>query len=420
MYMEFRARACARAAAAMAVLACCVVGQTSLGDKRDFEVWHNVPFLQGHGPGYDALETPWRVRHHGRSPGTTRTSASARLPVYVADAGTSSETIHDHTWGSQYRPRANFDRCTSADGPRCLGLAEQYQNLKASSVRRTAGKGGGSLPAGKGHGSSAIVQLFREYRRVQPPLSSGATRQLPDDFRLLGLSSSDGAGSRQLPFTLEPPWEDHSYNLQLKGFARGLASTPGPTGEYRQLHPLITPPKAARTAPGAGRPPPPPLPPRPPPPPPSRKTPQLRKQPPPPPAPPPRRPSATVPNAATAKRYGWSSNNAVGQNALKRLNGHFSVQPPQNGWHKVTIQNGIWKNDDGVQWGIEAILPPGANQAGANPAIRYVAAQDCIYWQQGQCKSKSWAEDCELKVFGNGTHGVAHIRWLGEIYVREA
>ncbi len=417
--MAARARACARATAIMAVLTCCAVGQTSHASKRDFdvwdhkrdfEVWHNVPFLQGHGPGYDALETPWRVRHHGGSPGTTRTSASARLPLYVADGGTSSETIHDHTWGSQYRPRANFDRCTSADGPRCLGLAEEYENLKSSGVRKTAGKGGGSLPAGKGHGSSAVVQLFREYRHVQPPLSSGAIRQLPEDFRLLGLSSSDGAGSRQLAeVSVDPPWD---LRWKPKSFARGLASTPGPVGENGQLRPLITPPKGVRRAPGAGRPPPPP--PRPPPPPPpSRKTPQVRKQTPPPPPPRPR-PSATVANAATTKRYAWSSNNAVAQNALKRLNGRFSVQPPQNGWHQVTIQNGLWKNDDGVQWGIEAILP-----AGANPATRYVAAQDCIYWQQGQCKSKSWAEDCELKLFGNGTHGVARIRWLGEVYVRE-
>ena len=192
------ARACA-AAVAVTILACCVVGCTSGGSERDFEIWHNVPFLQGHGPGYDALETPWRVRQSGRSLGTTRTSTSARLPLYVADGGTSSETIHDHTWGSQYRPRANFNRCTSADGPRCLALAEEYENsIVASGVRKNAGKGGGSLPAGNGHGSSAIVQLFREYRHVKPPLSAGAAHQLPEDFRLLGLSSSEGAGSRQV------------------------------------------------------------------------------------------------------------------------------------------------------------------------------------------------------------------------------
>jgi hypothetical protein len=78
-----------------------------------------------------------------------------------------------------------------------LALAEEYENsIVASGVRKNAGKGGGSLPAGNGHGSSAIVQLFREYRHVKPPLSAGAVRQLPEDFRLLGLSSSEGAGSR--------------------------------------------------------------------------------------------------------------------------------------------------------------------------------------------------------------------------------
>lgn len=194
---DARSRACA-ASVVVTILACCVLGCTSGESERDFEIWHNVPFLQGHGPGYDALETPWRVRQSGRSLGTTRTSTSARLPLYVADGGTSSETIHDHTWGSQYRPRANFNRCTSADGPRCLALAEEYENLAASGVRKNAGKGGGSLPAGNGHGSSAIVQLFREYRHVKPPLSAGAIRQLPEDFRVLGLSSSEGAGSRQV------------------------------------------------------------------------------------------------------------------------------------------------------------------------------------------------------------------------------
>ena len=96
------------------------------------------------------------------------------------------------------------------------------------------------------------------------------------------------------------------------------------------------------------------------------------------------------------------------------------MQPPENNWHRVSIHNGLWTNDDGVQWGIEARLPSGAQSALApSTGLRYVAAQDCIYWQQGQCKSKAWAEYCELKVFGNNTHAVARIRWLGEVYIRE-
>ena len=70
----------------------------------DYELWHNVPFLQGHGPGYDALETPWRILEKGDRR-TWATAPSARLPVYVADGGTAKEMVLDHVWGSRYRVR---------------------------------------------------------------------------------------------------------------------------------------------------------------------------------------------------------------------------------------------------------------------------------------------------------------------------
>lgn len=386
----------ARAFAAVASLACCTVESAS-SDTHDFELWHNVAFLQGHGPGYDALETPWRLRH-GRLPGTTRTSTSARLPLYVADGDTISEVVHDHTWGSQYRPRSNVNRCTSADGPRCLSLAEEYESLLASGVRKTAGNRAGSLPAGKGHGSSAIVQIFREYRQVKGTLTASAKRQLPEDFRLLGLSSSDGAGSLYLsaaPATTQPPWV-RKYGPP-NGFARALGASPGPAGTDGQLRPLITPARPRAVA----HPRPTPPPPRPPPPPPPPKK---------APAPPPKKPQAAAKESDA--RYTWSSANTPARIALTRLNGHYSVLPPQNDWHKVSIHNGVWTNDEGVRWGIEALVPKSG-------PVRFVAAQDCIYWKQGQCTSKSWADNCELTVVKNGTHPVARIRWLGESYVRE-
>jgi hypothetical protein len=288
---------------AVVVLLCSLSGTASTGRKVDvdFEVWHNVPFLQGHGPGYDALETPWRVRQRGGEPLlTTSTSPAARLPLYVADGGTDKETVHDHTWGSQYRPKAGTGRCASADGPRCLALHKEYQNLVTSGVRKNPGKGGGSLPAGKGHGSSAIVQLFREYRRAAAPLTSGAIRQLPEEFRQLGLSSSDGAGSRQLAAATPAT----TASEEETGFVRQLGASPPPNGQPGQLGQLSTPPVAKRNPP---RPPPPPPPPP-------------QKRPPPPPPPPPPRAKSNG-----GARFAWSSSNARARTALAQLNGRYSV-----------------------------------------------------------------------------------------------
>ena len=199
----------------------------------DYELWHNVPFLQGHGPGYDALETPWRILEKGDRR-TWATAPSARLPVYVADGGTAKEMVLDHVWGSRYRVRGEGEgRCSMADGPRCLALRDEYVALRKPGARRTAGTGGGSLPAGTGHGSSAVSQLFREYRRVGSHLTGAAKQQFPPELRYIGLGSSVGVGTRRLrPWesgrdlhpTANPAWEAVGY----PGFARRLGAAPPP------------------------------------------------------------------------------------------------------------------------------------------------------------------------------------------------
>ena len=110
--------------------------------------------------------------------------------------------------------------------------------------------------------------------------------------------------------------------------------------------------------------------------------------------------------------------------ALQILDGRYSIHPPQNLWHKVSIDNGVWRNDDGVQWGIRVSLPPVAAALVAKgskpPPGTFVADDDCVYWQQGQCETQDWAEGCVLHVVSNVTHQVASLRWLGEVYVRDA
>jgi len=103
---------------------------------------------------------------------------------------------------------------------------------------------------------------------------------------------------------------------------------------------------------------------------------------------------------------------------LRSISGRFSVHPPQNDWHTVSIDRGVWRNAAGVEWGIAPIAAHGGRIGDSWRSPAFIASTDCVYWQQGKC-GEDWAEGCKLFVQRNATHEVAAIRWLSELYVRE-
>ena len=96
--------------------------------------WKNEPFLQGRGPGWAALATPWRARMMRGRGVPQHLLVPIPRPLYISDPGTQKagalpgELVHDDVWGSVYNPgrhkpgAAHRTLCVLADGPGCFRL----------------------------------------------------------------------------------------------------------------------------------------------------------------------------------------------------------------------------------------------------------------------------------------------------------
>eukprot|EP01052_Picozoa_sp_SAG31_P006017 SAG31_NODE_273_length_18667_cov_3.603619_2_plen_138_part_00 len=119
------------------------------------------------------------------------------------------------------------------------------------------------------------------------------------------------------------------------------------------------------------------------------------------------------------------------------------VKPPENGWHRVDIRGGRWRNAEGVDLAfmftthrpcISEILPAGdafehLRRKGVEWGIRgpvdaggevFEAERDCIYHVQEKC-SKTWADGCRLLVRRDKVDPsqIVSFRWLSDTYYRD-
>eukprot|EP01052_Picozoa_sp_SAG31_P030242 SAG31_NODE_3087_length_4690_cov_30.948377_3_plen_348_part_00 len=142
--------------------------------------WSNAPFLQGRGPGWAALATPWRTRHMSGAKVPDHLQRSLQRPVFVTNPDTDHELFHDDTWGSvfdpvrMYRPSQSKPSgvkpgpllCQSQDGPRCMALHQAYAAAidAAVSLEPHGGSGATAKTAqasrDKVHGNSPMTQLM--------------------------------------------------------------------------------------------------------------------------------------------------------------------------------------------------------------------------------------------------------------------
>eukprot|EP01051_Picozoa_sp_SAG22_P022278 SAG22_NODE_5278_length_1047_cov_1.844937_1_plen_257_part_10 len=163
---------------------------------EDERLWKNVPFLQGRGPGWAALATPWRLP--APQPGARQITRPAYVPgaagyrprraVYIADPGEPGQLVLDGVWGSVYNPSRMRPGpaggqpvralCDSTDGPGCMALQRQYASATAAGVSlnvygetgggKADGVWGSQVPgwnaqqqfARSKHGKSPLAQLF--------------------------------------------------------------------------------------------------------------------------------------------------------------------------------------------------------------------------------------------------------------------
>jgi hypothetical protein len=188
-----------------------VLGANELSHDLEKVAWINAVFLQGRGPGWQALASPWRVSPLKPGVVPEHLRQAMRRPIYLADPQTKNLLVYDHAWASKYSPaRASepgrsWSVCDSVDGPGCMDLLEQYHDMKNSGISLSpiGSERSQMISKGSGHGSSPLSQLVQTesaaqaaaLKRQRAEQTAGRSRAMPHRTPALDLrTKTKGSG----------------------------------------------------------------------------------------------------------------------------------------------------------------------------------------------------------------------------------